>query len=258
MTTNTEHRYRGDLAYRQFSGDKEMARAINEGTVLSTLPYRGERTQVVSTTFGTVGRVSAFGVIREPWFGDQASRWFPFPSVGAAQAWQQGLVAEMLRGEVHGGYSRHHYGSWTSPDGGWAVEVDRHRWRFTTVVGLAPGERVECFEALEYPEEPWQLAEERGWARLVEVLPVGPEDWPQAMASEYRRVQADAERRADAAEREAATTELADELEGAAVAAELAEPSAAPVPAAVEASTTGWWARFVGWLAALLRIGHQR
>ncbi len=261
VTTYTEEHYQRDFAYQAFTGDKEMARAIAEGTVLAELPYRGETTQVLSTRLGVVGRVSVLGILREPWHGEQASRWTPFGSVEAARAWQQGLVAELLRGEVYR-YNGRHFTSWAGT--GWAVEIDHFRQRYTAVVGLAPGVTAECFTARLHPEESMWPAEERGWAWLAKVLPVGPEQWPYDMAGAYARVQADAERRADEAERKAGLAELADERDRAADVAALAQASAEEeLPSAEEelataGASTGWWGRLVGWLASLLRIGGAR
>ncbi|MFJ9167295.1 hypothetical protein ACIRN5_23330, partial [Lysinibacillus fusiformis] len=204
VSTETENvpPYLRDLPHGRFHDHEELAKHINEGTVVSTLPYRGEVTQVVTTRPDPYGRRLVFGVIRETWFGDQASQWVRFLTVEAAQQWQQDTVAYWLR--RHGGeYSpSQHFTCWSSQDGSWAVEIDRHRQRYITVLGTRPtGQRTECFSATRSLQSEVQVEEdeahrifeehglthfrevleERGWARLVEVLPVGPEEWPPSM-----------------------------------------------------------------------------
>ncbi|MFI9332948.1 hypothetical protein ACIGZJ_36110 [Kitasatospora sp. NPDC052868] len=264
--------YLEGLHHGRFSENTTLAEAINAVAPVYELPYRGELIQVAQTTAGSFGRTSVlgtfpddwlveqeirtYGVLRETWFGDQASRWVEFPNPATAAAWARTTVVHWL--EDHSGDRvDQHFAVWRGQ--GWTVEIDRYRQRYTVAVGMAPGVSVDVFDAAAdaLPGERQEVTTARAWDRLLSLMPVGPTDWPWSMADEYRWAQAAAARLVDQREREFTTAELADEMERAAVAAELAEASAAPAPAAVEPSTAGWWPRFITWLTALLRNGSR-
>ncbi|MQS17597.1 hypothetical protein F7Q99_36780 [Streptomyces kaniharaensis] len=229
--------YAQDAVTGRFYENPEFATAINSGTVEYELPHRGEITQVVSTDLGPFGRTSVLGVLRETWFGDQSNQWIVFPNLQAALAWSRSTVAQWLR-EHNGTYSNQHFAVWHGTTW-WSVEIDRYRQRYTVVVGLAPGVMVECYDSkAEMPDahEPRALTEARGWARVVELLPVGREDWPWGMANEHDQVLAAVE---------ALTAEREEQA-----AAEQERKAAAAAAAIAAARPTRWWARLWAWITA--------
>ncbi|MFI9332135.1 hypothetical protein ACIGZJ_31910 [Kitasatospora sp. NPDC052868] len=221
----------------RFHANPAFADAINNGTVVHELPYRGELTQVVSTELGPFGRHSVFGVLRETLLGDQNSQWVAFPSIGAAEAWSRFTVAHWLAN--HSGEENRHFSVWRGE--GWTVEIDHHRQRYTAVVGLAPGLYVECYDAAADTQEGSEsrtVAEFRGWARLVELLPACRADWPLGMVWEHERVLAVHAGMLAKRDRKAATA-----------AADQAHEEADPLT--TEAVASNWWVRLRKRVAAL-------
>ncbi|MFE0457782.1 hypothetical protein ACFW1A_00795 [Kitasatospora sp. NPDC058965] len=203
---------------RRFHENPEFASAINAGTVEYELSYRGEITQVVSTEVGRFGRTSVLGVLCETWLGDQASRCTAFPNAQAGRAWSRSTVAGWLR-EYNGTHSDQHFAVWHGKTW-WSVEIDRHRQRYTVVVGLAPGVVVDCYDSkadMLDEHEPRAITEARGWERVVGLLPVGREDWPWGMTNEHDQVLAAADALASEAERQAAAEQERQAAEAATV-----------------------------------------
>ncbi|MFD8706835.1 hypothetical protein ACFV1W_30245 [Kitasatospora sp. NPDC059648] len=234
----------------RFRQAPELATAINAGTVVYELPYRGEITQVVNTEGGPFPRMTRFGVLRETWFGDQASQWVRFPSEGAAVAWCRTTVDYWLR-EHSGWQNDQHFAVWRGQ--GWQVEIDRDRQRYTVAVGLAPGTFVECFDARAagHEDDAPATVQARGWFKIVELLPVDPADWPGSMSHEYGRVLAAVSELA-AERRRAAEADAERERVEAERAAAVAEHERQEAEQAAEQTEAGgWWSRLWARVAAL-------
>ncbi|KOV09613.1 hypothetical protein ADK60_40265 [Streptomyces sp. XY431] len=233
----------------RFHETPRLAEAINKGRVVYELPYRGELLQVVHPATGPFPVRQRFAVIRETWFGDQASQWVRFPNEAAAVAWCRTTADYWLR-EHSGWRDDQHFGVWRG--NGWQVEIDRARQRYTVAVGLAPGTVVEVFDSRAAGGEGEHPAtvEARGWFKIMELLPVEPTDWPGSMGHAYSRAltavsELAAERRREAAERAAVDAERTPAL---------VEPEAVEEVAVQERRTVGWFRRL---LAALFSIGRR-
>ncbi|MFJ5122357.1 hypothetical protein [Kitasatospora sp. NPDC088548] len=180
------------------------------------------------------GRASVFGVLRETRFGS-TSQWTAFPNLQTGLAWSQSTVARWLRKNEAGAdryFAVWHGRTW------WSVQIDRRRQRYTVVVGLAPGVLVKCYDSradMPCEHEPRALTEARGWARVVELLPVGREDWPWGMVSEYDQALA------------AASALTAGRAEPAAVGQE--DQVVEPGPAIAGDRPARWWSRFWAWIS---------
>ncbi|MFG3229897.1 hypothetical protein ACGF07_34630 [Kitasatospora sp. NPDC048194] len=224
-----------------FRNDPELSRAVANATVLSEIPHRGENARIVlSSTHGVLAGTSLLGCHTDTWEGRIASSWRPFEDVESATLWQHAQIARMIRSQV--GTTVPGYGTWGAVDGSWAAEVDRRRHRYTAAVGGT----VHHIEPRHYPGEPDVLVQERGWEMLRRVLPNAGQ-WPYGMAAEHQ----DVELRAARWRTEQDTLQaFADELEHAAVAAELAAVEEAALQ---ERRSAGWLRRL---LAAL--FGRRR
>ncbi len=163
--------------------DRELADALAAGTVLLELPYRGHRAQIVATAHGVFGRRDVFGCFVE--IGVHNLRqWTRLDSPEAGVAWCHSALAEILYRTTPAGVSRHH-AVWHGD--GWSAEIDLDRQRYTVATGKSPTATYNLLEARESADEPLAVVEARGWAWLLQQVPISVPDWPRTMAEEYLR-----------------------------------------------------------------------
>ncbi|MFB7673143.1 hypothetical protein ACFC26_17215 [Kitasatospora purpeofusca] len=167
----------------QRPSESELANALAAGTVLLELPYRGHRYQAVATDFGAFGRRDVFGCLLE--IGPQTMhQWTQFPSPEAATAWCRNTAAAALF-NIGPSHVDRYFAVWHGH--GWSVEIDQRRQRYTVAIGPHPGATYEVLEARGSADEPLAQTEARGWAWLIDKMPVPISNWPTAMADEYQR-----------------------------------------------------------------------
>ncbi|MFJ5926537.1 hypothetical protein ACIQF6_28440 [Kitasatospora sp. NPDC092948] len=161
----------------------DLAEALATGTVILDLPYRGHRVQAVTTRFGAFARRDVFGCFAKI-SPDTLGEWRSFTTEEAATAWCCNSLAGSLYRTSPAGVDRQ-FAVWHGSR--WSVEIDAHRQRYTLATGTSPNATYDVLDAREDPDERLAAVEARGWAWILERMPIPVPHWPRTMADEYLR-----------------------------------------------------------------------